>query len=245
MTESPDEYGDILRRVLRAQADSVVPSAEGLEIIRTRVDQRGLRGIFWWRAAASAFGAVLVAATVVMAVPGLREEIGSDPQPIVPVQFDTSPPDESSTRRPTPGIHPPSGGAQVPLPNQTITTTPFAAPTPTPSTSQGSECATPVPTAADSEAAGPPPCPSASATQSQPDQTTRPRPTPVATPTPSKTTTKPTTRPTPKPTRTPTTDPTPDPCQGCSPTPTPTDTAGPTATPQSSTEAETLNSTAP
>ena len=53
MTESPDEYGDLLRRVLRAEADSVVPSAEGLQIIRTRVEQRGSRGIFWWRAAAA------------------------------------------------------------------------------------------------------------------------------------------------------------------------------------------------
>jgi len=65
MTFPPDdEYGELLRRALRAEADSVVPSPDGLEIIRGRIDQRGLRGLrhmLWWRVGAAAAGAVLVA----------------------------------------------------------------------------------------------------------------------------------------------------------------------------------------
>ncbi|OPG14708.1 hypothetical protein [Microbispora sp. GKU 823] len=79
MTFPPDdEYGELLRRALRAEADSVVPSPEGLEIIRGRIEQRGLRGLrnmLWWRVGAAAAGAVLVAGAVVMVVPGLRDQV--------------------------------------------------------------------------------------------------------------------------------------------------------------------------
>ncbi|WP_424535201.1 hypothetical protein ACOZ38_34350 [Sphaerisporangium viridialbum] len=227
MTESPDEYGEVLRRVLRAEADSVVPSAEGLQIIRTRIDQRGLRGVFWWRAAASACGAVLVAATVVMIVPPLREHISTD-QRITQVQWDTSPPDESSTRRPWNGVQPPAGGSQRAEPSPTIATTPLTTPTPTPTVSPGNDCTTPVLSTAEPGQEPDQPCPSGTG-DSQPEQTTRPKPTP--TPTPTKTT-----KPTAKPTRTATADSTPDPCQQCSPAP--TDPAPPTVTPQVTAEAE-------
>ncbi|WP_204288180.1 hypothetical protein [Microbispora amethystogenes] len=75
---SDDEYGESLRRALRAEADSVVPSPEGLDIIRRRIDQRGLRGlrnVLWLRVGAAAAGAVLAAGAVVMLVPGLREQV--------------------------------------------------------------------------------------------------------------------------------------------------------------------------
>ncbi|MEV7007858.1 hypothetical protein [Streptosporangium sp. NPDC051022] len=75
MTDSPDEYGELLRRALSAEANSVVPSPDGLEIIRARIERRGLRGLMWWRAGASVAGAVLVAATIVMVVPQLRNEM--------------------------------------------------------------------------------------------------------------------------------------------------------------------------
>ncbi|MEN3536579.1 hypothetical protein AAH991_15800 [Microbispora sp. ZYX-F-249] len=79
MTFPPDdEYGEVLRRALRAEADAVVPSPDGLEIIRRRIDQRGLRGLrnmLWWRVGAAAAGAVLVAGAVVAVVPGLRDQV--------------------------------------------------------------------------------------------------------------------------------------------------------------------------
>ncbi|GAA3812032.1 hypothetical protein GCM10022226_35800 [Sphaerisporangium flaviroseum] len=227
MTESPDEYGEVLRRVLRAEASSVMPSAEGLEIIRTRIDQRGVRGMFWWKAAASAFGAVLVAATVVMAIPGLRQHLDPSPQPIMPVQFDTSPPDESSTRRPQNNLQPPVG-SQIPQPSLSVTPTPFPTSQSTATTSPGTDCATPAPTSGSAL-----PCPSPSSSDPQADQTTRPGPRPTPTPT-----AKPTVQPThsPKP-PTPTAEPTTSPCQQCSPAP--TETTPPTVTPQMTTQAET------
>lgn len=179
MTESPDEYGDLLRRVLRAEADSVVPSAEGLQIIRTRVEQRGPRGIFWWRAAASAFGAVLVAAAIVTFVPSLRGD-GGDPQPIMPVQYDTDPPEESSTSRPPNVLPPTTGGSSRPLP--TTPTPTGTTPPPKPSTipSPGTTCATGAPGDATS-------CPAPSESDADPEgRTTEPKPRPTQSKTPTK-----------------------------------------------------------
>ena len=43
MTLPPDdELGELLRRALHAEADSVEPSSDGLEIIRTRIDEFGV-----------------------------------------------------------------------------------------------------------------------------------------------------------------------------------------------------------
>jgi hypothetical protein len=236
MTESPDEYGEVLRRVLRAEAESVVHSAEGLQIIRARVDQRGMRGIFWWRAAASAFGAVLVAATVVMVVPGLRDQFNKDdPRSIVPVQYDTSPPDESSTRRPPPGVRLPPAGSQGPVSSPSTGTTPFLTPKPSATASPGDDCATsaPVPTTSDPDAAQA--CASPTATPSQPEATGKPKPTP--TPTPTKTTPKPTASP--RPSRTPTATPSQDPpCDQCSAAPSETP-PPPSITPQMTTDVDT------
>ncbi|HEV7930939.1 MAG TPA: hypothetical protein VGP70_01250 [Actinomadura sp.] len=40
MTDHHDEYGDILRRALHAEADTVVPAADGLERIRSRIAEQ-------------------------------------------------------------------------------------------------------------------------------------------------------------------------------------------------------------
>lgn len=76
MTIPPDEHGDLLRRVMRAEADSVVPSPDGLEIIRHRIENRGLRGLLWWRIGASVAAAALVAGIVVVSIPEIRENVG-------------------------------------------------------------------------------------------------------------------------------------------------------------------------
>ncbi|WP_066945448.1 hypothetical protein [Microtetraspora fusca] len=96
-----DEYGEILRRAMRAEADSVVPSPEGLDIIRRRIDERGtrgLRGLFWWRIGASVAGAALVAGTVVMLVPDLRTQVIHST--VSNTGDDSRLPDTSSVQRP-------------------------------------------------------------------------------------------------------------------------------------------------
>ncbi|MBO3750322.1 hypothetical protein J5X84_29935 [Streptosporangiaceae bacterium NEAU-GS5] len=100
---SDDEYGGLLRRALRAEADSIVPSPEGLDIIRGRIERRGIRGLLWWRIGAAAAGAVLVAGTVVMVVPELRKSV-IDQVTTVPADNGTSIGDASGTSRPAPPI---------------------------------------------------------------------------------------------------------------------------------------------
>jgi hypothetical protein len=230
MTQAPDESGEMLRRVLRAEAESFVPSAEGLEIIRTRIDQRGMRGVFWWRAAASTLGAVLVAATVVMVVPNLREQFTPDQHPIVQVEFTTAPPDGSSTRRPWTNT-PSSGGTQHAVPGTTTSVTPSTMVSPTPLPSPGNDCATAIPSPSEPEAleSGSPCAASPSPTGSTPDETTRPRPSQKPTPAPTLTPTKAPPNP-----PTPTATTTPDTCQDC--TPSPTASPPPSVTPQMTTE---------
>lgn len=100
MTDSSDEYGELLRRALSAEANSVVPSPDGLEIIRARVERRGLRWLMWWRTGASVAGALLVAATVVMVVPEFREQVIPQVSTGVVNYTETTPPDGSATSRP-------------------------------------------------------------------------------------------------------------------------------------------------
>ncbi|GAA5081625.1 type IV secretory pathway VirB10-like protein [Thermocatellispora tengchongensis] len=125
MTESTDEHGDLLRRVLRAEADAVVPSPDGLEIIRARIEQRGSRGLFWWRAAASAAGAVLVAATVVIVWPQIQ---GEEPQQqtVQTVVDETSAPEIRATSR-------------APAPTAATTSLPAKQPPPVPPVQTPSE----------------------------------------------------------------------------------------------------------
>jgi hypothetical protein len=166
MTQPPDEYGDILRRTLRAEADAVVPSPDGLQIIRARIERRGIRNLFWWRAGAAVASAVLVAGTIVMVVPGLRSQVFESP--IQQVENSTKTPNHSSTRNPA---KPPTRSAEppvvvIPPPSQSATHRPSetakSTRQPTPSRTP---TATPCPT---SEPAGP----------SCPESTPTPTPTP-------------------------------------------------------------------
>ncbi|MFG1696388.1 hypothetical protein [Nonomuraea sp. NPDC049309] len=179
MTQPPDEYGDLLRRALRAEADAVVPSPDGLEIIRARIERRSVRRLFWWRAGAAAAGAVLVAGTIVLAVPGLRSQI-IDRAPVQVVDDETTKvPSNSSTTR---SIDPPETHV-VPRQSHPVVLPPGTPERATPkvtrkadSTSRPSPTPTPTPT----------PCPSALADEAEPPAdcpTLSPPPTPTPSPT--------------------------------------------------------------
>lgn len=83
-----DEYGDILRRVLRTEAEEITPSAEGLERIRARIDQRSARRVWWqmpWvRPAMAVGGAMVLAAMVMVGTPGIRATVISAFKPTAP-----------------------------------------------------------------------------------------------------------------------------------------------------------------
>ncbi|MFI7125343.1 hypothetical protein ACIBQ1_06580 [Nonomuraea sp. NPDC050153] len=173
MIQPPDEHGDLLRRALRAEADAVVPSPDGLEIIRTRIERRGVRNLFWWRAGAAAASAVLVAGTIVMAVPSLRSHIID--QPVMGVDSETTskvPSNSSTTRSQEPPPREPTHD-QNPV---WVPETPAKSPTPRPtkraeSTSRPSQTPTPTvtecPTPPLDEPAEPPSdCPTISPTPS-------------------------------------------------------------------------------
>ncbi|GIH28067.1 hypothetical protein Aph01nite_63770 [Acrocarpospora phusangensis] len=214
MTIPPDEYGDLLRRAMRAEADSVVPSPEGLEIIRQRIENRGfagLRNLFWWRIGASIAAAALVAGTVVMVVPGLRDRVGTD------IGLTTGNetgqlPEIGATNQPPP-----------PPPTAPLTILPASPTTPPEVSAESTQTAPPSPPSA---APTPDPCasPLATPTVVEPtgDEDCPPEETPSATaPTPKPTPTEAPTQPSPSPT--------PSGCtgDGCSATPSPVTSSGP------------------
>ncbi|MDF2705988.1 hypothetical protein AB0C18_41050 [Nonomuraea muscovyensis] len=177
MTQPPDEYGDVLRGVLRAEADTVVPSPEGLEIIRARIERRGMRNLFWWRAGAAAASAVLVAGTIVMVVPELRHQVLRDT--VQDIKSTSTPPAADSTNRavsPEPPIRSqPTEVVVVPDPS---TRPPRQQPSETAkSTSKPTPSSTPCPTAAKQQDAQRDDCPTGTPTPT-------PTPTPTVTPTP-------------------------------------------------------------
>lgn len=83
-----DEYADILRRVLRTEAEEITPSAEGLERIRARIDERSARRLWWqmpWvRPAMAVGGAMVLAAVVMVGTPGIRATVISAFKPTAP-----------------------------------------------------------------------------------------------------------------------------------------------------------------
>ncbi|MFC4059455.1 hypothetical protein ACFOWE_14200 [Planomonospora corallina] len=204
MTDSPDEYGELLRRVLSAEADSVVPSPDGLEIIRGRIERRGLRRLAWWRAGASLAGAALVAGAVVLVVPGLREQVAEVTQAGDVKPATTAPTDLSGTSRPLPtrdqvpsaGTRPttqPSVPAQTrqaapnPPPQPSSKPTPTPTPTPTCPTAdpeatpepeepreECEEIETPTPTPAEPSLPAESPCPGAGCQEAENPQTPQP-----------------------------------------------------------------------
>lgn len=72
-----DEHGDRLRRALHAEAEAVTPSAEGLERIRAKINQRHERRFVvslsapWLRPLAAAAAAVVVCVVALSVTPGL------------------------------------------------------------------------------------------------------------------------------------------------------------------------------
>ena len=72
------EFEDQLRQILRAEADEVAPSAEGLNLIRERTErQRGSAwfGLPWLRPATAVAAAVLIVASVIMSSPQVRDQV--------------------------------------------------------------------------------------------------------------------------------------------------------------------------
>lgn len=72
------EFEDRLRQALRASADEFTPSAEGLNLIRERTERR--RGALWFglpwlRPVAAVAGAVLIAGSVIMSNPQMRDQV--------------------------------------------------------------------------------------------------------------------------------------------------------------------------
>jgi hypothetical protein len=73
-----DEYGDRLRRALHAEAEAVTPSAEGLERIRSKINDKHERrfGFFlsapWMRPLVALTAAVFVCGAAVSATPALK-----------------------------------------------------------------------------------------------------------------------------------------------------------------------------
>jgi hypothetical protein len=79
MTDPLDEYGIALRRALHAEADAVVPAADGLERIRARISEKQGRPFGWawftetWSRPALALGAAAaVAAVAVVSTPAIE-----------------------------------------------------------------------------------------------------------------------------------------------------------------------------
>ena len=73
-----DAFEERLRQVLRSEADAVAPSPEALNLIRDRTDRnRGAVwfGLPWLRPVAAVAGAVMIAASVVMSSPQVRDQV--------------------------------------------------------------------------------------------------------------------------------------------------------------------------
>jgi len=95
--DNEDEFEAQLRQLLKAEADSVQPSAEGLNIIRERTEKgraTSWLGLPWLRPALAVAGAVLVAASVIMSSPQVRDQVldivpaGADRSGAPPVDSD-------------------------------------------------------------------------------------------------------------------------------------------------------------
>jgi hypothetical protein len=160
MTDPFDEYGEILRRALHAEMDSVMPSPDGLERIRERIgDQRHGRapigepgrprrrlGWAWftesWTRPLLAAGAALFAAVLAVSAPPAIQSITS--------AGDRGPAAHDTPRRENPGVGT-QGGRQnpsepdtQPIPHPAVPVTPTPSPaTVTPSCAVTSPAAKP------------------------------------------------------------------------------------------------------
>ena len=95
--DSEDEFEAQLRQLLKAEADSVQPSAEGLNLIRERTEKGhavSWFGLPWLRPALAVAGAVMIAASVIMTSPQVRDQVldivpaGADREDAPPVDSD-------------------------------------------------------------------------------------------------------------------------------------------------------------
>ncbi|MBE3001683.1 hypothetical protein IDM40_23735 [Nocardiopsis sp. HNM0947] len=95
--DNHDEFEAQLRQLLKTEADSVQPSAEGLNLIRERTEKGGAGswlGLPWLRPAAAVAGAVLIASSVIMSSPQVRDQVlefvpaGADREESAPVESD-------------------------------------------------------------------------------------------------------------------------------------------------------------
>lgn len=95
--ENEDQFEAQLRRLLEAEADSVQPSAEGLNLIRERTEKGRAAswfGLPWLRPALAVAGAVMIAASVIMSSPQVRDQVldivpaGADRDDTPPVDSD-------------------------------------------------------------------------------------------------------------------------------------------------------------
>ncbi|MFD7366194.1 hypothetical protein ACFV4I_08050 [Nocardiopsis alba] len=80
---SPNDQNDLefeeqLRRMLQAEADTVSPSAEGLNLIRERTERHRRSswfGLPWLRPVAAVAAAVLIVASVIISSPQVRDQV--------------------------------------------------------------------------------------------------------------------------------------------------------------------------
>ncbi|MFV2194698.1 hypothetical protein [Nocardiopsis sp. LOL_012] len=135
MTSQPDpsdEFENRLRAILAAEADSCRPSAEGLNLIRERTEQRRVTawfGLPWLRPAAAVAGAVMIATSVVLSTPQVREQVLE----IVPAGADregTTAPPESSEPGVDVSVPSPGPGNGEPEPSADPTRSPSPEPAP-------------------------------------------------------------------------------------------------------------------
>lgn len=95
--DNEDEFEAQLRQLLKAETDSVQPSAEGLNLIRERTEKGHAAfwfGLPWLRPALAVAGAVMIAASVIMSSPQVRDQVldivpaGADREDTPPVDSD-------------------------------------------------------------------------------------------------------------------------------------------------------------
>jgi len=175
MTEEFDDFEKRLRAALHAAADDIPISHDALERIRARTERRSLfpwTGLAWFRPVVAVGAAVLIAGSVLLGTPQLRNQVlpgsfvsASDTQRAeeTPSQSPQAPADPEGV------VPPPVHGAPSTLPSAAPEASPSAPEAEAPPTVFGSSaCASPSPgERADSGAAADPraterPCPSES-----------------------------------------------------------------------------------
>ncbi|WP_116244974.1 hypothetical protein [Nocardiopsis sp. FIRDI 009] len=139
-----DEFENRLRSILRSEADACEPSPEGLNLIRERTERArgGWFGLPWLRPALAVAGAVLIAVSVVISNPEVRDQVLE----IVPAGADRegTPPAAAPSEEDVASAEPvPDTGAGVAVPEPEPADDPSPTPTSSPGSSAPPEEATP------------------------------------------------------------------------------------------------------